>query len=223
MDRSQFEELPEASPSRRAAMTKRSRTRQQILAALEELLATRTYDQIRVADISSRASVGVATFYTVFGDKAGAVAELFMSRYEPLEQQALTDIEDGVPSDLLLGAHFFRLADVVHRHRTVARGFLRVYGSEVLAKSDDIYESVRRIFDISQRLIESMAQLNRDQRLVVGELGTLWTIDLFTALLTHPPDFYLTITENLLLTFLPEVDVDTAERLSGVVPTIHKE
>jgi len=212
------------SGTTRAAQTKRNRTRQLILSAIDDLLGTRPYDDIRIADIAGHAGVGVATFYTVFGDKGGAVGELFVSLYKPLEQQAQLDIETARTStDVLLGAHFLRLARLVHDHRPLTRGFLRAYGSDVFAKAGDpVDNNILKVSSIAQRLIDDMANADpvKHRRLWVADLGTYWTVELMLAVISHCPDDHQRIAESLLMTYLPTTNLDETNRIGGIVTSI---
>jgi AcrR family transcriptional regulator len=209
------------TPPRRTDDTKRRRTQEQLLIAVDELLRVRSYDDIRVADIAKRAGIAVATFYTVYGDKAGAVGALFLSAYQPLDDQVRADIlEDACPGETIFAAHMHQLATLVHSRRPLSRAFLRVYGSEILAKLDEPPENpMRDVCDASQLVLDRIAKrdLRTNRRLYIGDLGTLWTVDVMMAVLAHRPDDYLNVTGKLMKIYFPDVDLKTAYRMAGLI------
>lgn len=55
---------------------RRERNAARLYAAADELLATRSFDEVSVDEICARASVGRATFFRIFETKAGLLREL---------------------------------------------------------------------------------------------------------------------------------------------------
>ncbi|MFE9121447.1 TetR/AcrR family transcriptional regulator [Streptomyces sp. NPDC007172] len=99
------------TPDRRVPAERGLRTRQNLMDATLELLATRSYRDIKVLDIARAVGTSPATFYQYFPDVEGVVLEA--SRFLAEETNAALDaFEDGSwSSDGLPGAA--RLVDAV--------------------------------------------------------------------------------------------------------------
>lgn len=64
----------------------RTRRKQAIIDAAEQLFSERGYSAVRVEEIALRAEVGVATVYKYFGTKAGLIRELWRAEVERVRE-----------------------------------------------------------------------------------------------------------------------------------------
>jgi AcrR family transcriptional regulator len=120
---------PENSPAlgatewSRPALQERSReTRDRVLAAAEEVFATRGYEGARMADIAETAGCSVGALYQRFKDKDalfGGIAAAFIVESRLRVAEALADAKAG-PADKLRG--FVKLTA---SHLTAHRGLVR--------------------------------------------------------------------------------------------------
>jgi AcrR family transcriptional regulator len=67
-----------------------ARNRRKVLAAAEELFATRGVADVSMDDVAATAGVGKGTLYRRFGDKSGLAAALLDERESQLQQQLLS-------------------------------------------------------------------------------------------------------------------------------------
>lgn len=106
---------------------RRQRNAERLYDAANELLGSRSYDELSVDDICGRAKVGRATFFRIFGTKAGLLRE-FNRR---LAQEAAHRIEQAGDIDVhtALGIIRSSIIDAWRRagrgHVGMAREFLR--------------------------------------------------------------------------------------------------
>ncbi|WP_030578634.1 TetR/AcrR family transcriptional regulator [Streptomyces anulatus] len=99
------------TPDRRAPSHRGLQTRQKLMDATIELLATRSYRDIKVMDVAQAVGTSPATFYQYFPDIEGVVLEASRLLVEETNA-ALGDFKDGSwSSDGLSGAT--RLVDAV--------------------------------------------------------------------------------------------------------------
>lgn len=79
-ERTKTIEQPKRSPQKRA-----QKTRAKLMAALENLLKEREFEQISIADIAKEAGVAVGSVYSHFKDKEAFLAALLSNRMQMLE------------------------------------------------------------------------------------------------------------------------------------------
>jgi AcrR family transcriptional regulator len=78
--------VPTAAPTERADA---ARNRRKVLAAADELFATRGVAAVSMDDVAASAGVGKGTLYRRFGDKSGLAAALLDERETQLQQEML--------------------------------------------------------------------------------------------------------------------------------------
>lgn len=92
------------------------RTQRAIFAAFRELVLSRPYDEIRVADVVERAGIGRSTFYEHYRNKDEVLVDSISVLFEPL-----ADAVVGRPDD----AQFAFVIDHFYEQRHFARVLLR--------------------------------------------------------------------------------------------------
>lgn len=94
-------------------------TREKLLAAAEDAIGERGYDQTSIADITQRAGVAQGTFYIYFADKKAILVELVRELSHSLRQeiaQATAGHTDRLAVERAGLRAFF---DFTHRHRNL--------------------------------------------------------------------------------------------------------
>ncbi len=94
-------------------------TREKLLAAAEDAIGERGYDQTSIADITQRAGVAQGTFYIYFADKKAILVELVRELGHSLRQeiaQATAGHTDRLAVERAGLRAFF---DFTHRHRNL--------------------------------------------------------------------------------------------------------
>lgn len=121
------------TPNQRGGQTRRERTKEAVLDAVEAALKEGVgYDDLRAADLARRAGIGTATFYQVVRHPAVAVGELLARGLESLNREAELDIaNDELSSADALARHLRRLGQYGFQHRKLALAACRAYGSQV--------------------------------------------------------------------------------------------
>lgn len=76
---------------------RKARTRAAILAAAEELFASRGYDDTSIAQIAERADTGVGTVYGYFASKADILQAVLMDHSRAANASYLQSIAEGMP------------------------------------------------------------------------------------------------------------------------------
>ncbi|QIK76084.1 TetR/AcrR family transcriptional regulator [Nocardioides piscis] len=118
--------------------------RQALLTAFEELLAEQSLDEVKVADISSRAGVTRSAFYFYFENKAVAVTALMSDLYDDTSEA--TDLlvkAEGEPEQRLRHV-ITTLFDAVDRTHHTYRALLQARATS--AQVRDIWEAGRAEF-----------------------------------------------------------------------------
>lgn len=113
----------------RAPQQDRSRkTQQAILAATEELMRSRPFDQISVAEIANAAGVSVGNFYNRFSDKTALLLTMFQSyqteRTEFLLQEFEIDHWQGTNLETRAQAIAELLVEFFWARRALVRSFV---------------------------------------------------------------------------------------------------
>jgi AcrR family transcriptional regulator len=96
--------VPTAAPTERADA---ARNRRKVLAAAEELFATRGVAAVSMDDVAAAAGVGKGTLYRRFGDKSGLASALLDERESQLQQEMLggpPPLGPGAPPEERLAA-----------------------------------------------------------------------------------------------------------------------
>lgn len=106
------------------------RTRQMLQQALFALLEERKYDTLTVQDITERANIGRATFYTHYADKE----QLLFAAWKELADDLSKRIEPLSASELLLEhkTHAVLVFQHVAEHRHLYRVLLSEHGAAVI-------------------------------------------------------------------------------------------
>lgn len=190
---------PAQSAILRAARTKRSRTRTQILEAFEQLIGSRDYDDIRVADIATLAGVGQATIYNTFGNKGSIVAAQFAALTESLDARVLgqvtntANVDNGPLPDYetVLREYLERFGALWSDppNRRTGRAFLRAYGQECLGLNNPSPE-IEACLGTAQSLVNALleARPTAYPALSLDHAGRKWTIFILQTALDEPPD-----------------------------------
>jgi AcrR family transcriptional regulator len=100
---------------------RRQRSAAQLYDAANDLLASRSFDELNVEDICAHADIGRATFFRIFGTKAGLLRE-FNRR---LAQDAAARIANAETADIATKLGHVRAA-VYDAWRTVGPGHIRM-------------------------------------------------------------------------------------------------
>jgi AcrR family transcriptional regulator len=104
--------MASVTPTNRFAR-RRERTRHELLAAAERVLAHKGLHQTKIADIASAADVGVGTFYLHFPTKEAlfdAVVEDTMRRFKGAIDEARRSVDDPIEQMRAANAAFCRFA-----------------------------------------------------------------------------------------------------------------
>lgn len=110
-------------PRRRAANTKRTRTRAALLAAADSAFSARPWAATRIEDIASAAGVSAATAYNHFDTKHVLIAEVFAPHVAALVVQAERDIARDRPVLDALSDQVRALARLSFYHRGLTNAF----------------------------------------------------------------------------------------------------
>ncbi|WP_328664649.1 TetR family transcriptional regulator [Nocardia salmonicida] len=108
---------------RRAAETKRQRTREALVEAARTRFDVAGWHGTRVEDIAADAGVGSATAFNHF-NKQTLLGYAFAPLIEPLVLQAAADVAAGEPPTLALSRHVRALAQVGRRHQHLTTALL---------------------------------------------------------------------------------------------------
>ena len=130
---------------------RRSRTRHELLAAAERVLAHKGLHQTKIADIAAAADVGVGTFYLHFPTKEAlfdAVVEDTMRRFKAAIDEARRSVDDPIEQMRAANAAFCRFACDNREVFRIVFGHAAAY-NEVIRRAQalfaaDVEESVRR-------------------------------------------------------------------------------
>ena len=130
---------------------RRERTRQELLAAAERVLADKGLHETKISDIASAADVGVGTFYLHFPTKDAlfdAVVEDTMRRFKGAIDEARRSVEDPIEQMRAANAAFCRFACDNREVFRIVFGHAAAY-NEVIRRAQalfaaDVEESVRR-------------------------------------------------------------------------------
>lgn len=108
---------------RRAAQTKRQRTRDALIDAARTRFGTAGWHGTRVEDIAADAGVGSATAFNHF-DKQTLLGHAYATLIEPLTTRAADDITTGRPPTAALTRHVHDLARIGRRHQNLTTALL---------------------------------------------------------------------------------------------------
>jgi AcrR family transcriptional regulator len=130
---------------------RRERTRHELLAAAEQVLAQKGLHQTKIADIAAAADVGVGTFYLHFPTKEAlfdAVVEDTMRRFKAAIDEARRSVDDPIEQMRAANAAFCRFACDNREVFRIVFGHAAAY-NEVIRRAQalfaaDVEESVRR-------------------------------------------------------------------------------
>jgi AcrR family transcriptional regulator len=130
---------------------RRERTRHELLAAAERVLAHKGLHQTKIADIAAAADVGVGTFYLHFPTKEAlfdAVVEDTMRRFKATIDEARRSVDDPIEQMRAANAAFCRFACDNREVFRIVFGHAAAY-NEVIRRAQalfaaDVEESVRR-------------------------------------------------------------------------------
>ncbi|MGW5644844.1 TetR/AcrR family transcriptional regulator [Saccharopolyspora sp. NPDC003752] len=129
-----------------------ARNRARILAAAEELFATRSAQSVTMEDIANAAGVGRATLYRRYPDRASIATALLDEHERALQERLLRGdppLGPGAPPAERLAAFYEAMVDLLERHihlvlgtevgrsrfETGAYGFWRAHVRSLLAES----------------------------------------------------------------------------------------
>ncbi|MFI0466892.1 TetR/AcrR family transcriptional regulator [Saccharopolyspora sp. 5N102] len=129
-----------------------ARNRARILAAAEELFATRSAQSVTMEDIANAAGVGRATLYRRYPDRASIATALLDEHERALQEKLLRGdppLGPGAPPAERLAAFYEAMVDLLERHihlvlgtevgrsrfETGAYGFWRAHVRSLLAES----------------------------------------------------------------------------------------
>ncbi len=111
-------------PTRQPQQARSRDTRERILSATEDLLATRLFEDLSVAEIVSSARCTVGSFYHLFGEKDALLPELYLRHTRDVEDrlQRLFRATRGVAS---LSQRIRKLSKTLVQSHRQQRGLLR--------------------------------------------------------------------------------------------------
>ena len=130
---------------------RRERTRHELLAAAERVLARKGLHRTKISDIAAAADVGVGTFYLHFPTKEAlfdAVVDDTMRRFKGAIDEARRSVEDPIEQMRAANAAFCRFACDNREVFRIVFGHAAAY-NEVIRRAQalfaaDVEESVRR-------------------------------------------------------------------------------
>jgi AcrR family transcriptional regulator len=138
------------SPSNRFER-RRERTRQDLLAAAERVLAEKGLHRTKIADIATAADVGVGTFYLHFPTKEAlfdAVVEDTMRRFKASIDEARRSVDDPIEQMRAANAAFCRFARDNREVFRIVFGHAAAYNAVIRRAqalfAADVEDSVRR-------------------------------------------------------------------------------
>jgi len=106
-------------PVTKPATRRGRRTRQKLLAAAEDAIGSKGYDQTSIGDITRRAGVAQGTFYIYFADKTAVLVELVRDLGNSLRQE-IAHATAGLTERLDIERAGLRaFFDFTHRHRNL--------------------------------------------------------------------------------------------------------
>ncbi len=139
-----------------------ARTRNRLRGALLDLLRTRTWDDITVADVVAHARCSRSTFYAHYDDRDALLSDAFLGAMDIVPTSGADHCLAFVPS----------LFDHLARHRVLAEPYLVQGhgGPMVLALRERIHAHIR------ERLDATMPNLGDPQRaeLAAATAGAVW-------------------------------------------------
>lgn len=119
----------------RAAETKRTRSRERLVAAAADLFAERGWHRTRVEDIADRAGLSVATAYNHFPTKVHLLTAASAPLLQPVIDSADRDVADGVPALEAVHRSVHLLARIARENASLTQA--------VLAALPDIFDMDR--------------------------------------------------------------------------------
>ncbi len=114
--------LKDARDDERPERADAMRNRRAILAATEELLATRRPQEISMEQVAARAGVGKGTVFHRFGNRMGLMRALMVERAQSLEQAVTSGpppLGEGAPDRDRLLAFLDAIIEVVSRNKSL--------------------------------------------------------------------------------------------------------